>query len=373
MGLLVVVSACTDDTRSRPLLDEPPSQPTTPAPTADVPAVSGDSALAAALTVVPAAAETITFTDLTAVKGRLGYADVTSDSPTSQRFEFWEEVRSDGSVFSGTRLYDASSELSLDYGWTGEDVVWEVGFSAPETGCLESMICDRANGYAVAFRDDLSMRTVLQSLQDNGFRPSETAHVWLAPDDEKAPFGDLVVVPELNALAGGSPIGVTRISDVTEGAPSALGELAAMVSALGSVESAYLDTTGCVTLDEALGPDVTEDDVAAYLKKNDLSRLAEVASYGVGTDGRGGAVTVAEVRGGPTKEAVQARTAVLEQWPSLQAGVDFSDVAAVEVEAVTEPVPGERTRLDLSDPPTFRSMVLTDDAPWAVCPTQPPG
>jgi len=374
VGLLAVLTACTgsDDEGPRRLVDEPPSQPATSTPADDVPAVSGDSTLGAVLAIVPAAAETVTFTDLAAVKERLGYDGVTSESPTSERFAFWEAVRADASVFNGTRLYDDSSELALDYGWTGEDVVWEVDFSAPETGCLESMICDRATGYAVAFRDDLSMRTVLQSLQDNGFRPSETAHLWLAPDGEKEPFGDVVVIPELNALAGGSAMGVTRISDVTEGAPSALADLVPLVTGLGPVESAYLDVTGCVPLDQALGPDATEDDVTAYFKKNDPSGLAEVERYAVGTTGRGQAVAFAETSTEPTAEQLRSRALVLDGWPSLQAGVALVDVASAEVEGTAEPAPGERTSFDVADSATFRAMVLTDDAPWALCPTRPP-
>ena len=54
--------------------------------------------------------------------------------------------------------------MGADYGWTADDVAWEIDFSGNETGCLEDMICDPSGGSVLALRPGVSARTVIQSL-----------------------------------------------------------------------------------------------------------------------------------------------------------------------------------------------------------------
>jgi hypothetical protein len=59
------------------------------------------------------------------------------------------------------------------------------------------------------------------------------------------------------------------------------------------------------------------------------------------------------------------RQTAIESWPGLQTGIPFAEVAAVRGERADA---YESFDVEVADPPTFRAMVLTDDAPWALCP-----
>lgn len=370
LAALVLSTGCTgaDD-------DAKPADPTTSSSAGaqpDPPTTSQGGSLEAALGTVPAAADVVTFTDLDRAKARLGFAGLTGQSPTSQRLAFWEAARAEGSLFTGQRMYDQSSVLAIDYGWAAEDVDWELDFSAAETGCLESMICDRATGYLIGLRPALGWRGVLESLQDNGFRPAADGISWAAPEGEREPFNDVVAIPGLHALASGNPIGVKRLTAVVDGAPNAAdGELGGLARALGGeVESAYLRGGGCIDVLQAFGPDVTEQDVSAYFKSNDLSDLATGLSSGLGVIDGSHARTVLELDGAKSPPAAtQQRSDVLAQWPGLQLGRPFAEVATA---TVTDAAGYERAELEVADLADLRTMAFTDDAPWAVCPAQDP-
>jgi hypothetical protein len=377
---LLSLAACTgSDDEPRALTDSPSisGSPTSLPPasessgepaTTDQP-VSGDSTLALALNTVPAAATIISFTDLDQAKQRLGYEGLTSESLTRDRFDFWERARADGSLLTGTRLYDDTSQMALDYGWTGEDVRWEIDFTATEDGCVRSMLCEPAHGYILGLRDDLDWRTVLESLAHNNFTPRTSQIGQWATSDPSQPFSDLLLIPQLRAVASGNDIGIRRIAEVVEGAPSVATNTSALVNALGRVESAYVEPAGCVSLDEALGPDATDDDLDAFFKKNDPSALAEADGYAVGiTDATSATVVLNQSEATASADAA-ARAPILDSWHSVQTGQPFSQVAQADARA-----DGAQVRIDLAvhAMPTFRSMVLTHDAPWALCPAAPP-
>jgi hypothetical protein len=316
------------------------------------------------MSVVPQEAAVVTFTDLDLLKKRLGYAGVTSESPTSERFAFWERARADGAMFTGTRLYDASSVMSLDYGWTGEDVGWEVDFVLTEDGCRQSMLCDTSRGYVLGLRLDLDWSVVTKSLQDNGFEADPTDDETFRTDDPKAPFALVHLIPELHAIAGGNGLGLQRIADVVGGAPPYAPLLGPIYDRLGTVESMHA-ATGCVDLPSALGPDGTTDDISAFLKKNAISDLAGPASTTVVVSDRKQADIEVEVGSDAPPDDLAVRRGAIESWPGLQSGVPFADVASVTGQRTTD---YESFDVEVSDLPTFRSMVLTDDAPWALCP-----
>jgi hypothetical protein len=378
--LAISASSCSgggdDDRVPRGLVDStsPKAVPSDTTAAADPPITfaspSGTSGLLnyphlfAAMAVVPQQAAVVTFTDLDRVKKRLGYAEVTSKSPTSERFAFWERARADGAMFTGTRLYDASSVMSLDYGWTGEDVAWEVDFVLTEDGCGRSMLCDTSHGYVLGLRRDLDWSVVTKSLQDNGFEADPTDDETYRTDDPKAPFALVHLIPELHAVAGGNALGLQRISDVVDGAPPYAPLLGPIYDRLGTVESMHA-ATGCVELPNALGPDATTDDLSAFLKKNAINDLAAPVSTTVVVSDPKGADIEVQVGADAPADDLGIRQAAIESWPGLQTGIPFADVATVAGERAGD---YESFDAEVSDLPTLRSMVLTDDAPWALCP-----
>jgi hypothetical protein len=329
----------------------------------------GDSTLDLALLSIPAAADHVAFTDVSAVARRLGYAGLTGESPTQERFAFWESARADGAMLTGSRLYDASSVLALDYGWTAEDVDWEVDFSAAEFGCLRAMLCGSAHGYVIGLRKDLDWRTVVDSFAANGYTQQLAAAGLLSTERPGQPFTDVLLIPELHAVASGNEEGLGRIADVVAGAPSVAPDVAALVDALGQVESTYLDPSGCVSLGEALGLDATPDDVTAYFKDNDPSGLAEPDGWAVGIAGARAASAVVAVPAEDVAEDARLRAGIVAQWPGVQTGVALADVATTVEVSATHP---ESFEFDVAQMPSFASMVLTHDAPWALCPARPP-
>lgn len=377
-ALAVLASAsCTggDDTRPRSLSDVTQTVSSTPAgpsslspgPTTALPteALRGDTTLSLGLLLVPAVAEEVVYTDVAAVKSRLGYADLTGAAPTAKRFEFWERARADGAMLTGTRLYDYSSVMSLDYGWTGEDVDWEAAWSVDAETCIDPESC-ADGGYVLGLRRDLDWNVVVNSLSDNGFAEVEGSAGVYETDNPTAPFDQVRLIPELHALA----VGGAAYPDAEDPAPVSAGEaLLPLANRLDDVESAYI-RPGCVPLETALGPDVVDDDLTAYFKANDPERLRSPGASALAIHD-GSRATVLLQYDDPRSAAADAdlREEVIEGWPGLQLGRPFSDVARVRVAAdgglgVVE--------LMVHDMATLARMALIDDAPWALCRASPP-
>jgi hypothetical protein len=330
--------------------------------------------LARALAAVPPSVLYASFTNLAAMRRELGFDGVDSQSPAGERFAFWEAARASGTLLTGTRLYDNVSVMADDYGWTADDVVWEIDFAGNETGCSEDMLCDPSGGSVLALRDGVTARAVIQSLAANGFELPPGGHIW-STERAGEPFSNVVYLPELNAVALGNAIGLIRVSDVAGGAPSLADQIPSLAAALGSPLSAYIDTTGCVSVGEALGPEATDGQLADYVRSNDPSRLAPAKRWAVTIDSRRTATSFLDLGADGAVEPVvpageQARRkAVLDGWRSIQAGVAFDDVATA---AVSVDGPIERVNYDVTAMSTFAAMVLTHDAPWALCATSTP-
>jgi hypothetical protein len=331
-----------------------------------------DTALGLALASVPPSVLYASFTDLTEVKERLGYAGVDSSSPVGERFAFWEAARADGTLLTGTRLLDDTSMMADEYGWTADDVAWEIDFSGNETGCTEDMICDPSGGSVLGLRPDLDTRVVVGSLADNGFEFDAATQFWTT-DEPGQPFNRVVYLPHLKALALGNAIGLVRILAVAGGAPSLADQVPSLAATLESspAESAYIATTGCVSLGEAFGPDASEEDLARYIKTSDAAGLADADAWAVAIESGTAATSYLALTADgppPAPDEAQLRSAVIDTWHSIQADVAFEDVASAEVD-----VDGsiERTHFEVADMPAFAAMVLTHDAPWALCPTSP--
>ena len=343
-------------------------------PTATTTGPAAATPMARALAAVPPSVLYASFTDLAAVRRDLGYARTDSESPAGERFAFWEDARAVGTMLTGTRLYDDVSLMEADYGWTADDVAWEIDFSGNETGCLEDMICDPSGGSVLALRPGVSARTVIQSLDANGFTLESGGQIW-STESADEPFAQAVYLPELNAVALGNAIGLRRIVEVASGAPSLADQIPALAAELGSPLSAYVDTTGCVSLAEALGPDATNADRRTFAKANDAADLSSASAWAVTIDSADSASSVLDLgaddpdaTASTVEPSVEAalRSAVLNRWASVQTGVDFSDVASAVVSIEPQL---ERVEYDVQAMPTFAAMVLTHDAPWALCAT----
>jgi hypothetical protein len=211
----------------------------------------------------------------------------------------------------------------------------------------------------------------VQSLAANGFTLESGGHVW-ATDQTDEPFVRAVYLPELNAVALGNAIGLRRISEVAGGAPSLADQIPSLAANVGSPLSAYIDTTGCVSLGEALGPDATAADISAVATRDDVTQLAPATAWAVTIDSTRTATSLLDLAtddGAMTaspREEMRRRAAILDNWTSARAGIAFGGVAAgtVSVEGSIE-----RVRYEVHVMPTFAAMVLTHDAPWALCAT----
>jgi hypothetical protein len=378
--VLLTLTACSGDgdTGERPLSD--PAESSTPAtsrtttatPTPETTGLptevlSGDEILSLALLLVPADAEVVVFTDVAAVEQRLGYAGLSGQSPASEGFAFWEAARADGAMLTGARLYDYSSLMSIDYGWTAEDVDWEVAWSEQPEACTSPEDCGAdGGGYVLGLRRDLDWNLVLNSLADNGFVESGEAPGVFVTDDPSAPFETVRLIPEIHGLA----VGAAALPDGDGESPHSIAEeLAPVANRLGQPESAYL-RSGCVALETALGPDATEDDVTEYFKHNDPSDLEPPLSTAVAVNGRSSATVVLRyaTMDAAEKDATQ-REQIINGWPSRQTGRPFASAGTAQV-SVEEGY--GHVDIAVDDLPLLARMVLTDDAPWALCPATPP-
>ncbi len=306
---------------------------------------------------------------MSAIKTRLGYDGLSSKSSPRERSQFWADARADGSLLTGTRLYGDASMMADDYGWTADDIDWEIDFVSTEDGCFRSMLCDPARGSIFAVRKNLDLIVVISSLIDNGFRQDQSdPSVWTTSDD-RAPFRTVRMLPELHAVAAGNLIGITRISHVVAGAPSLAYHAEPLVEGLNNAESlAY--STGCVSLERAMGPGVKAGDLTAYFNRHDPSRLLTTLRTVVGIDGPGSARIALELASDATSEDLSLRTDLVHSWSSLRQGLPFSDVATA---STTGSGNVESLDVDVRRMDVFKAMVLTYDTPWALCPATPSG
>ncbi|HEY7042179.1 MAG TPA: hypothetical protein VH419_00780, partial [Nocardioidaceae bacterium] len=205
----------------------------------------------AALAVVPENAAEISFTDVRSVKERLGFASLTSNSAHAEHVAFWRRAEADGSMFNGSALNAFERTMSRDFGWTGDDVDWEVDFATVETGCLRSMLCSTGRGRVFGLRPGLDWSVVTDSLARSGFTPDITPNGSLVNRTRLAPFQRVLPIAGLHAVATGNSRGLARIGAVLEGAPTFGRRLANFSRSLPTVESMHV-SGGCVTLDSAL-------------------------------------------------------------------------------------------------------------------------
>ncbi|MGN6574713.1 MAG: hypothetical protein ACTHKG_03420 [Nocardioides sp.] len=302
-----------------------------PSPAAAGEVVAKKDALDTALAMVPASASAAVFTDLDAVRERLGYADLTSASPHADRTAFAEEAPGKAVLLTDGRLTEDASELELDYGFTEADVDWELSFTGP----------DGTSGWVLGFRPDQDMAAVERAVSDGA-----------------GPFGDQDVVIEGNVVSSGAASGDTWADDedlmATVGKPQ---------------ETLYLHAgpPPCLPLTDVLGPDAGAEEQQDVLARYDIGGLFDFEAFSLGFTGDHALATMSYAKRRGSIDA-ELRSELTYDWPAVD-GLAFSDGFGEAVEGSSRRLHRDLALIDLPvvDTRAAARLTLTDLLPFAVC------
>jgi hypothetical protein len=306
--------------------------PTTSAsPAAQGEVVAPKDALDTALTMVPAKASAAVFTDLDAVRERLGYGDLTSSSPHADRTAFAEEAPGKAVLLTDGRLTDDTSELELDYGFTEDDVDWELSFTGP----------DQVSGWVLGFRPDQDMAAVERAVADG-----------------VGPFGGGDVTVEGNVVTSGAATGDAWADDddimATVGKPQ---------------ETLYLHAgpPPCLPLTDVLGPDAGAEEQQDVLSRYDIGGLFDFEAFSLGFTGDHALATMSYAKRRGSIDA-ELRSELTYDWPAVD-GLSFADGFGEAVEGAGRRLHRDLGLIDLPvvDTRAAARLTLTDLLPFAVC------
>jgi hypothetical protein len=293
--------------------------------------VAAKDALETAVAMVPARASAAVFTDLDAIRERLGYADLTSASRHADRTAFAEEAPGKAVLLTDGRLADDASELERDYGFTEDDVDWELSFTGP----------DGVAGWVLGFRPDQDMGAVTRAV-----------------DDGAGPFGDGDVVVEGNVVSSGAATGDTWADDDD------------IMATLGRPQETLYVHAGpppCLPLTEVLGPDAGAEEQQDVLSRYDIGGLFDFEAFSLGftSDHALATMSYAKRRGSIDAEL---RSELTYDWPAVD-GLAFSDGFGEAVEGSGRRLHRDLALIDLPvrDTRAAARLTLTDLLPFAVC------
>jgi len=304
VALAVLAAGCEGAPAAAPTLSAIPS-PATPIPSTG-PYV--------ALALVPTSATTVTVANFDQLRVRFGVPDLTSSDPMSDRLAFWEQVDDKAVALTGGLFRAESSTWELDYGFTEDDVDWEVHWTGPD-----------GSGYAVGFRPDLDLAGVDRAVRR-----------------EPALEGALLVRHVLEK--GQETDGHSWADDPMWGD-----------YVVGDAETAYL-RQGCVPLDRALA-DAAVDDAKAQRVREIVPDLEPLDRWSVSfADG-----IVTALIGGRRGDVV-ARTDLGDQWPRTRP-MSFVDGFA---QPLDDPRAG-RIGYQVVDPHAAAALTLGEGLPFPVC------
>ena len=270
-----------------------------------------------ALDLIPESATVATLTDFDQLRIRFGVPEMTSRDPRTDRWTFWEQVDQDAVMLTDGLLRADGSLWELDYGFTQDDVDWEVHFTGPE-----------GSGYAVGFRPDLDLDGVRRALD--------------TPQLEGALL-DGNVLEKGTAYAGSWADDPAWGHLVTHGA-----------------ETAYL-RKGCVPVADALGDAAVDD--PAYLHV--LEAAPDLEPLDAWSVSFGDGIVTALV--GLGRDDVIARTDLGRHWPAT-GPVLFGDGFTQPLDDPTHGRIGYR----LVDAPAAAQLTLGEELPFAICNTSMP-
>ncbi len=341
--LVAAALALTGCTAADDAADAGPRESASPSLSSVTPEVEGpgaqvpyDEALAHALTLIPAGAEAAVFTDFDRIRERLGYADLTSESLRSDRRDFREEAREEAVLLTDGRLSENNSRFELDYGFTQDDVDWELSFTGP----------DGLSGWALGFRPDLDMKVVERAVKQG-----------------EDPFANAAV--DGNTVIAGSIAGDPALDDTDSW--SDLDEVMATVRR--RTESLYLryGSPACLPLADVLGPDAGSE-VADDVRSNyELTEFGNFRTLSFAFDGDE-ALAAMSYPGKRASLDAELRAELTDGWPASD-GVAFSDGFGTVIEGSARKRKHEVALLEFPvlDHAVAARLTLTDHLPFAVC------
>lgn len=266
---------------------------------------------AAALTLVPASATSLTVTDFDQLRLVLGYGSLTGASPAAERAAFWRKAPSTATLSLGLLRPD-DARLRADFGIGQDDVAWEATYDG---------------GWILVFHDTVPMASVQRAV--------------------KAGVGRLrgaVVDTARHLVTSAAPPDVAQ----------SWGAQASLLALVGrEAVSTYVDRS-CLSFDSVFGQGMQAqlaDAPAAALRA-----LDELDAYSValGTE-------LATVQLGPTRNDAFDRVRLAEVMPPTR-----PDFALAMSRGVADPASG-RLGYTLSNPAAAAELTRTRQLPFAVC------
>lgn len=270
----------------------------------------------AALAFVPSTARVMTVTDFDTVRVQLGVPDLTSDDLMSDRSEFWRRAEQEAVLLTDGLLREDNSTFMLDYDFTQDDVDWEAHFTGPE-----------GNGYVLALRPDLDLSGVRRAVED-GVGPLAGAEL-LAEDH-------LVV------------------SGVAEPDEQVWANEPALDGLVGQGAASTYVRMGCLPVQEALGADVTQEDLDQLQRTTPLSVLDDLPAFVVNYGDHVATIRVEEFR-----DDLFSRLDVGRDWPR-------SEFTSAFRQPVADPMTG-RMGYTVVRPPLAAALTLLEELPFGIC------
>lgn len=314
----LLLSGCSDSSE-HPLQPQPTPSPTVPAALA-MPTTGPVTDPRQALALVPASAEAVTITNWDALRAQLGANNLTSNSLMADRDAFWERADEEGVLLADGLLRDQNSLYMLDYGFTQDDVDFEVHWAGPD-----------GEGYLLGFRPDQAMSEVTAAVKDHA---GALDGAEVLPEEHVVGDGFAAV---------GTPVwaSLPELTDLTD--PAA--------------PTAYLSRT-CTPLRQALGPDATYEDQDAVVERSDPTYLRPLGAWAITfTD------SIATARLGLGRTDLYERADLMEWWP-VTGSIGVAD--AFTGSTVADPQSG-RIGMQVANPVAAATLTLTGQLPFAVC------
>lgn len=300
----VLLAGCTSE--PKPVYQDPP------APAAV--ATEYDPSLepsAAALTLVPEKATTLTVTDFDQLRLVLGHGSLTGASPAAERAAFWRKLPATASLSRGLLRPD-DARLRADFGIGQDDVAWEATYDG---------------GWILSFHDTVPMASVQRAV---------TAGVGR--------LRGAVVDPARHLVTSSTPPDVAQ----------SWGAQASLLALVGrEAVSTFVDRS-CLSFDSVFGDGLQAqlaDAPAAALRA-----LDELDAYSValGTE-------LATVQLGPGRDDAFDRVRLAEVMPPTK-----PEFGLALSRGVADPGSG-RLGYTLSDPAAAAELTRTRQLPFAVC------
>gem|GEM_PF-926341 len=268
---------------------------------------------AAALALVPTDASILAVTDFDQLRLTLGFGALNRESTPAERNRFWRAMTEAATLSTGL-LRPVADELET-YGFGPDDVAWEATYS------------DGADGWAMAFHDDVPM-----------------ARVERAIADEVGPLAGAVLDAERLVVTSAAP---------PEGGDS-WAALEEVVGLVGQEANATYVERDCLPFDTVFGEGMEEQ--LAEAPRAALAGLDPLEGFSVALGG-----SLATVRLGENRPDAFDRLRLDEVMPAIR-----PEFGAAFSRGVADPSTG-RLGYDLQRPSAAVALITDRHLPFAVC------